>query len=57
MVYKNTKGNNYKSLGIKNFKSNKTNSLESKGQTKDFSKKRYLSRLHSRINNIKKELI
>ena len=38
-VYKNTKGSNYRSQGVKDFKGNKTNSLGSRGQVKDFSKK------------------
>ena len=57
VVYKNTKGSNYRSQGVKDSKGNKTNSLGSRGQTKDLSRRRHLSGLHSRTNSIKKELI
>ena len=56
MGYKNTKGNNYRSQRIKDFKGNKINSLRSKGQTKDLSKRRYLSRFYNRTSSIRKEL-
>ena len=57
MVYKNTERSNYRSYGVKDSKGNRTSSLRSRGQTKDFNKKRYLSGLYSRINSIRKELI
>ena len=57
MVYKNTKENNYKSQKIKNSKGNRINNLGSKGQTKDFSKRRHLSKLRNRISNLRKKLI
>ena len=42
VVYKNTKGSNHRDYRIKDFKGKRINSLESKGQTKDLSKRRYL---------------
>ena len=56
-VYKNTRGSNYRSQRVKDFKGNRINSLESRGQTKDLSRRRYLSGFHSRINSIRKELV
>ena len=41
------------SLEIRDFKSNKTNSIKSKGQTKNLKKKRYLSGLYSNSNGLK----
>ena len=57
MVYKNTRGSNYRSYTIKDFKGKEINSLGSRGQTKDLNRRRYLSGLYSRINGLKKELI
>ena len=57
VVYKNTEKSNYRSQGIKGFKGNRTNSLGSRGQTKNLSRRRYLSGLYSRISGIRKELI
>ena len=56
-VYKNTKGSNYRSYRVKDAKGNRTNNLRSRGQIKDFSRRRYLNGLHSRINSIRKELV
>ena len=56
MAYKNTKGSNYGSQRVKDPKGNRTSSLGSRGQTKDFNKRKCLSKLHSKINSIKKEL-
>ena len=47
--YCNTKAN----LGIRDFKSSKTNSIENKGQTKNLKKKRHLSGLYSNSNSLK----
>ena len=41
------------SLEIRDFKNSKTNSIESKGRTKDFKKKRRLSGLYSNSNSLK----
>ena len=38
---------------MKNSIDNKTNNIESRGQTKNLSKKRYLSGLYSSSNNLK----
>ena len=46
---KNTKAN----LGIKDFKSSKTNNIGSKSRSKDFKKKRHLSGLYSNSNSLK----
>ena len=56
-VHKNTKGSNYKSHKVKDFKGKKTNSQESIGQTKNLSKRRYLSGLYNKINSLTKEFI
>ena len=53
----NTEGNNYGSQKIKDFKGNRTNSLGSKGQIKNFSRKRYLSGLYNRTSSIRKEFV
>ena len=47
------KKNTKVSLGIRDFKSNKTNSIKSKGQIKDFKRKRRLSGLYSNNNSLK----
>ena len=57
MVYKNTKRSNYRGYKVKDFKSKGTNSQGSKGQTKNLSKRKYLSGLYNRINGLRKELI
>ena len=57
MVYKNTKGNNYGSYKVKIFKSKETSSLGSRGQTKNLSRRRYLSKLYSRTSGLRKEFI
>ena len=57
MEHRNTGGNNYGSRKVKDFKGKRTNSLESRGQTKDFSRRKYLSELYSRISSIRKELV
>jgi hypothetical protein len=57
VVYKNTKRNNYGSYELKDFKGKGTNNQESRGQTKDLSRKRHLSGLYNRISGLKKELI
>ena len=57
MEYKNTKGNNYRGYKVKDFINNKTNSLGSIGQIKDFSRRRYLSGLYSRTSSLKKEFV
>ena len=44
------KGNNYKRPGIRDFEDKE---LRSKGQTKDFKRRRCLSRLHSNSNGLK----
>ena len=44
------KGNNYRKPRIKGFKDNE---LESKGQTKDFKRRKYLSGLYSNSNSLK----
>ena len=54
--YKNTKKSNYRSYGVKDFKGKKTNNLESKGRTKNLSKRRRLSGLYNKINSLRKEL-
>ena len=41
------------SLGIKDFKSSRTNSIGSKGQTKNLKRKRRLSGLYSNSNSLK----
>ena len=50
MQLENHKKNNYGRLEIKDFKDKE---LGSKGQTKDFKKRRYLSRLYSNSNSLK----
>ena len=47
------KGNTKVSLKIRDFKGSKTNSIESKGQTKNLKKKRRLSRLYNNSNSLK----
>ena len=47
--YCNTKAN----LGIRDFKSSKTNSIGNKGQTKNFKRRRHLSKLYSNSNSLK----
>ena len=47
------KGNVKISLEIRDFKGSKTNSIGSKGRTKNFKKKRYLSRLYNNNNSLK----
>ena len=44
------KGSNYKRPKIKNFKDKES---KNKSQTKDFKKRRYLSRLYSNSNGLK----
>ena len=46
-------GNIKVSLGIRDFKGSRTNNIESKGQTKDFKRKRHLSGLYSNSNSLK----
>ena len=50
MQPKSHKGNNYKRPGIKDFEDKES---KSKGQTKDFKRRRYLSRLYSNSNSLK----
>ena len=52
MRLKSYKGNTKVSLGIRDFK-DKTNSIKSKGQTKDFKRRKYLSGLYSNSNSSK----
>ena len=47
------KGNTKIRLKIRDFKSSRTNNKESKGQTKDFKKRKHLSGLYSNSNNLK----
>ena len=53
MRLKSYKRNIKTSLGIKDFKSSRTNSIGSKGETKNFKKRRHLSRLYSNNNSLK----
>ena len=53
---KNTKRSNYRGYKVKDFKDKGTNSQGSIGQTKNFSRRRHLSGLYNRINNLRKEL-
>ena len=54
MRLKSYKESNYKGPEIiKDFKSNKTNNIRSKGQTKNFNKKRRLSKPYSNNNGLK----
>ena len=53
MRLKSYKGNIKANLGIRDFKGSKTNSIKSKGQTKNFKRKRRLSGLHSNNNSLK----
>ena len=53
MRLKSYKENTKVSLGTRDFKSSKTNSIGSKGRTKDFKRKRYLSGLYSNNNSLK----
>ena len=57
VVYKNTKRNNYRGYKVKDLKSKRTNSQGSKGQTKNLSRRRYLSGLYNKTSGLKKELI
>ena len=50
---KSHKGNTKASLRIRDFKGSKTNSIGSKGQTKNLKKKRRLSGLYSNNNSLK----
>ena len=47
------KRNTKVSLKIRDFKSSRTNSIGSKNQTKDFKRKRRLSKLRSNNNSLK----
>ena len=51
---KSYKKSNYRRPEIKDFKDIRINSLKSKGQTKDLNRKRYLNKLYSKINRLKK---
>ena len=53
MQPKSYKGNTKASLGIRDFKGSRTNNIGSKGQTKNFKKKRHLSGLYSNNNGLK----
>ena len=53
MQLENYKGNIKTSLKIRDFKGNKTNSIKNKGQTKDFKRRRRLSRLYNNNNSLK----
>ena len=53
MQLKSYKKNTKVSLKIKDFKNSRTNSIGSKGQTKNLKKKRHLSGLYSNNNNLK----
>ena len=53
MQLKSYKENAKASLGIRDFKGNRTNSIGSKGQTKNLKNKRRLSRLYSNSNSLK----
>ena len=53
MRLKSYKKNTKTSLGIRDFKSSKTNNIGSKSQTKNFKRKRYLSGLYSNSNGLK----
>ena len=50
---KSYKGNTKASLRIREFKGSRTNSIESKGRTKDLKRRRYLSGLYSNSNGLK----
>ena len=47
------KGNTKVSLKIGDFKGNKTNSIKSKGRSKNLKRKRHLSGLYSNSNSLK----
>ena len=53
MRLKSYKRNIKASLKIRDFKGSKTNSTESKGQTKDFKRRKYLNGLYSNSNSLK----
>ena len=53
MRLKSHKGNIKASLGIRDFKGSKTNSIGSKGQTKNLKKRKYLSGFYSNSNSLK----
>ena len=53
MQPKSYKGNTKANLEIRDFQGSRTNSIENKGRTKNFKKKRYLSGLYSNSNGLK----
>ena len=53
MQLKSYKGNTKVSLEIRDFKGSRTNSIGSKGRTKNFKRRRRLSGLYSNSNSLK----